>query len=158
MNPSKFFKTIEENEDSRKEGVLNNYIEKIVKKYFTDCMEIRQLKDILKDPLIKPCDKQVAVREMSDGILSRIYFYNTKTDVYELMKKGIRHDVVKELINVMDEYGCDILVFPVYKAGNWVAHAMGESDSSVKQPRITIPGDGISITIQDLDTFCKEHK
>ena len=158
MRPEDFFKTIDSKEDSRKEGVLHHYIEKIIKKYFSECIDVRQLYGIINDPLIKGSDKQYAIREMSEGILQRVFFYNNKTDIHTLMKKGKNHEIIRELIYAIDEHECDILVFPVYKAGNWVAHGMSESANALKLPRIVIPGDGISITIQDIDTFCKEHK
>jgi len=157
MNPVDFFKTIEEKEDTRKEGVLLAYAVKIIKKYFMECIGVYELNDIINDVMIPYKDKQVAIREMADGLLQRVHIYNTKTDLHSLMTKGKNHDVVKELISAITEHDCDILIFPVYKASNWVAHCMGESDNSLKKPRIVIPGDGVSITIQDLDTFIKEH-
>jgi len=157
MNPTDFFKSIEDNEDSRKEGVLNHYVEKVVKKYFSSCIDVREMTNILRDKQIPQSEKQQALREAALGLLGRVYFFNEKTDVYALIKKGKRHEVVKELLIVMEEFNCDILVFPVYKAGHWVAHCMGMSDEAKTKPRIIIPGDGVSITIQDIGTFCEEH-
>ena len=158
MRPEDFFKTIEENEDSRKDEVLNRYIEKVVSKHFEDCIDRYTLRGIINDPNIAQASKQVAIREMSEGILKRIYFFNTKTDVHTLVKKGKSHDVVKELIHAINEYGCDILIFPIYKTGNWVAHGMGMSPVIIQKPRIIIPGDGVSVIIQDITTFIKEYK
>jgi hypothetical protein len=158
MRPEDFFKTIDENESTRKEGVLNRYMEKVINKHFGDCINRRQLKDIMFDSSIKQGDKQYAVREMSEGILKCIYFFNDKTDIHTLIKKGKNHEIVNKLIEVMQAYECDVLVFPVYKIGDWVAHSRGMSPDAVKMPRIIIPGDGISVTMQDIGTFVKEYK
>ena len=157
ISPEDFFRTIDEKEGVRKEGALLRFAEKIIKKHFSEFIPVYDLKGVLGDASIPDKDKPYAIRDVSEGILQRVYFFNEKTDIYSLMKQGVKHPVVKELVNAIKEYDCDILVFPVYKAGNWVAHGIGMSDEAVKSPRIVIPGDGVSITIQDLKTFCKEH-
>lgn len=157
MNPADFFKSIEENEDSRKEGVLLRYIEKVIIKHYPQCIDPRDLRSIINDKNISFDYKQTAIREHSEWPLSHMFFLNEKTDVFELMKKGKNHNVVEELINAMNEWGCDILIFPVYKQSDWVAHGMGMSDTAEMTPRIIIPGDGVQITIQPITSFKKEY-
>lgn len=157
MRPEDFFKTVDDVKDSDRARVDNNYMERIVKKYFAQSLDPYTLKSVMKDPLIKPSDKQAAVRELADGLLSRIYFYNRKADIVSVLRKGHRHDVVKELISAAESDECDILVFPVLGLGNWVAHLLGESEEAARKARIVIPGDGITITIQNIQEFCSEH-
>ena len=157
MRPEDFFKTIEDGESSRKEGALLSYAERIIKKYFLSMVDPGYFKSVMRDPNIKDCDKLYAVRERAEDYLARVHFFRTKTDLYELITRGYRHDVVKELVDVMQSDGLDIVVFPVYKRGNWVAHNMGMSPDARKKPRIIIPGDGVSVTIQMLDNFVEEY-
>lgn len=156
--PEDFFKTIGDKEGSRKEGALERYIEKVVNKYFApSCVHPAEVRKIMRDTQISHTDKQLALREASEGILRRVHFFNEKTDMYSLVKKGTKHEVVKELMGVMEEQGCDIVVFPVYKMGHWVAHVIGTGDEADKSPRIVMMGDGIAITIQSIASFCGEH-
>jgi hypothetical protein len=157
VNPADFFKSIEDNEDSRKKGVLLRYMEKVIKKHFASCIDLGDLKSIIYDDNISYDHKHIAIRESSYAPLANAYFFNEKTDVFDLMKKGKEHPVVKELINAMNEWDCDILIFPVYKQSDWVAHGKGMSDEAEMTPRIIIPGDGALITIQPLTSFTKEH-
>ena len=157
MRPEDFFKSAEDCAESRKQMSLMRYMEKIIKKYFRDCISPAHMREALYDRGIEDGLRQFAVRDVAEGMLKRTYFTNEKTDVYQLLKQGLRHEAVRTLLEAVAEHDCDVLVFPVYKAGNWVAHILGESAESLKVPRIVIPGDGLSVKIQTMETFYKEY-
>lgn len=157
MNPEDFFKTIEEKGALTKERVLNRFVEKIILKHFPDLTDTKKLKDILWDDDIPQEHKQQAIRDISDGLLAETHFFNESAEIGALFKKGTRHEVVKEFLWALD-IGCSAMIFPVYKSGNWIAHAFGMSPEAIKKPRIIIPGDGVSITMQELSIFREEYK
>jgi len=157
MRPEDFFKSAEEVGDGMKEASVIRFAEMIVKKYFLGCVDERVLANIIKDPHIADGLRLQAVREASEGVLSCTFFTRERADIMTVLKKGLRHPLIKDFLERAEISGCEALVFPMEKLGPWVIHYKGESPECDRVPRVVIPGDGARLALQDIKSFAREY-
>jgi hypothetical protein len=153
MDVEDFFKTGKEIAEEQKEHTEFGYALRIIKRHFEHCVDLNYVQSVARDRQIDVTLKLDAIKERADEPLRDMFFAKETAEVLDIIKKGSKNKTVKRFVELHKTHGARAMVFPMKGLSNWVIHIGDLVADTRRKTALVIPGFGISITIQRLETY-----